>query len=378
MKIRDIRAAGLRGATPKGGWSEELHPDDVVHTLVTVHTDEGVMGIGSVFTSESLVRASLEVLSPLVMGENPLEPERVTEKLHRSTFWLGRGGALTHTIGGIDIALWDILGQVVGQPIGRLLGGRWRERVTAYASLLMDEPSPMREKLAAVTEKGFRAVKIGWGPFGRSSLTLDEAIIEAARDTLGRDVALMVDAGASDGLWAQDFKWARRTADLLASYGVKWFEEPLRPDAMEDYIALRAVSVVPISGGEVLTRRQSFTPWIEARAFDIVQPDVTKVGGLSEQRRIAWLAEEHNLRVVPHGWNTAVGLASDLQLASAMRGTDLIEYLDGSPYIDELVTVPWALDAEGMLKIPDKPGLGLSLDEEAVRTYTGGASLLRR
>ncbi len=377
MKIREIRAAGLRGGTPPGGWSDELQPDDVVHTLIAVHTDEGAVGVGSVFTTESLVRASLEVLNPLVIGETALEPERVSEKLHRATFWLGRGGAVTHTIGGIDIALWDILGQVTRQPVGRLLGGRWRDRVTAYASLLMDEPAKLRETLSSVADRGFRAFKIGWGPFGRSGRRSDEAIIDAARAAIGSHAALMVDAGASDGLWAQDLKWARRTADMLASYDVTWLEEPLPPDALEDYVVLRAVSPVPISGGEVFTRRQSFTTWIERRAFDIVQPDVTKVGGLSEQRRIAWMAAEHNLKVVPHGWNTAIGLAADLQFASAIPGTDLVEYLDGSPYIDELVAEPWRIDADGMLVIPEVPGIGVALDEEAVRRYTNNASLLR-
>ena len=194
-------------------------------------------GVGSVFTSEALARASLDVLWPLVAGENPLEPERVSEKLHRATFWLGRGGAITHTIGGIDIALWDILGQVTGQPVGRLLGGRWRDRVTAYASVLMDEPAQTAETLASVLERGFRAVKIGWGPFGRASAAMDEAIVASARNTLGPHTALMVDAGASDGLWGQDLKWARRTADMLAHYDVTWFEEPLPPDALGDYIA---------------------------------------------------------------------------------------------------------------------------------------------
>jgi D-galactarolactone cycloisomerase len=377
VKIREVRAAGLRGGTPPGGWSDELRPDDDVHTIIAVHTDEGLVGIGSVFTSEALVRGSLDVLTPLVIGENPLEPERLTEKLHRATFWLGRGGAVTHTIGGIDIALWDVLGQVVDQPIGRLLGGRWRDRVTAYASLLTDEPDKLRETLTAVAEKGFRAFKIGWGPFGRSNSRLDEAIVDAARDAVGPDAALMVDAGASDGLWAQDFKWARRTAEMLAGYDVKWFEEPLSPDALGDYIELRKISPVPISGGEVFTRRQSFTAWIEQRAFDIAQPDVTKVGGLSEQRRIAWMAEEHNLRVIPHGWNTAVGLASDLQFASAIPGSDMVEYLDGSPYIDELVDEPWNLGDDGMLAIPSAGGIGIALNEEAVFKYTNGASLLR-
>ena len=123
MKIREVRATGLRGATPRSGWSNEVEPDDGLHTLVTVHTDEGLVGVGSVFTNEHLVRGALSVLEPLYVGENALEPERVSEKLHQSTFWFGRGGSVTHTISGIDIALWDLLGQATGQPVGRLLGG---------------------------------------------------------------------------------------------------------------------------------------------------------------------------------------------------------------------------------------------------------------
>ena len=124
MKITQVRAAGLRGATPPGGWSNEIQPDDCVQTLIVVHTDEGVTGWGSSFTNDALVLASLQVLEPLLIGENPLEPERVSEKLHANTFWLGRGGSITHTISGIDIALWDIRGKILGQPIGSLLGGR--------------------------------------------------------------------------------------------------------------------------------------------------------------------------------------------------------------------------------------------------------------
>jgi D-galactarolactone cycloisomerase len=141
MKIREIRVVGLRGATPEGGWSNELRPDTCVHTLVAVHTDQGLSGVGSVFTSDDLVRGALGVLDPILLGENPLEPERVSEKLHQNTFWQGRGGSITHAISGIDIALWDILGKATNQPVGRLLGGRYRERVRPYASLLMTEPT---------------------------------------------------------------------------------------------------------------------------------------------------------------------------------------------------------------------------------------------
>lgn len=376
MKITEIRYAGLRGETPEGGWSTELQPDDCVHTLVAVHTDEGVTGVGSVFTSEALVGAAMAVLEPLLRGENALEPERVSEKLHQHNFWMGRGGAITHAISGIDIALWDILGQATGQPVGRLLGGRYRERVQPYASLLMDEPEKLRDTLLAIKAQGFRAFKIGWGPFGRRNAATDRAIVEAARDAIGPDCRLMVDAGGSDAHWTKGYKWALRTSHMLAEYDVHWFEEALNPDHLDEFVRLREHAPVSISGGEVLTRRQTFLPWIEKGAFDIIQPDVTKVGGISEERRIAWWAEEHGIQFIPHGWNTALGLAADLHLASAVPGTDMVEYITGSPFIDEIVAEPFVLDDEGWLKIPDSPGLGVKLNPEAVDRFTGGKALL--
>ena len=374
MKIVEILAFGLRGRTPEGGWSNELQPDDCVHTLIAVRTDDGPIGWGSVFTTDELVQASLSVLKPLYEGENALEPERVCEKLHQSTFWFGRGGSVTHTISGIDIALWDILGKATGQPVGRFLGGRYRERVRPYASLLMQEPDRMADELLPAKSQGFRAFKIGWGPFGRRNRQTDEAIVRAAREAVGPESMLMVDAGGSDPFWSGNYKWALHTADMLQDYDVAWFEEALHPDALDDFVALRRASKVPISGGEVLTRRQSFEPWLRAGAFDIVQPDVTKVGGISEERRIAQMARDHGIRFIPHGWNTALGLAADLHLASAFADTDLVEYLVGSPFIDEIAAGGWKLDDDGMLPIPDGPGLGVEIDLDAVAELSGDPS----
>lgn len=376
MKIVNVKARGLRGGTPPGGWSDELKPDDVIHTIIVVHTEEGVYGVGSAFTSEALVLGSLASLAPLYLGENALEPERVSEKLHQGSFWIGRGGAVTHTISGIDLALWDILGKVSGQPVGRLLGGCYRNRVKPYASILMDAPGPMAEYLIELKERGFRAFKIGWGAFGRVDRRTDEHLVKAAREAIGDDSLLMVDPGGSDSHWRGDYKWALGTAEMLARYGVSWLEEPLSPDLLQDYVALRRSSPVPIAGGEVFTRRQSFTPFLQAGAFDVVQPDVTKVGGLSEQRRIGWMAQEFGIRLIPHGWNTAVGLAADLQLASALANTDLVEYKVDSPYIDDLAAQKWELDDEGTLAIPSSPGLGVEFDPLALERYTGDPNLL--
>lgn len=368
MKITQIETCGLRGATPEGGWSHELRPDDVVHTLVAVHTDEGLVGVGSAFTSENLVRASLELLTPHLIGQEATEPERLTETLHQTAFWMGRGGALTHATSAIDIALWDLTGQAVGQPVGRLLGGQYRSRVRPYASVLMDDAGPMTENLHELVDAGFGAFKIGWWKFGRVDAATDEATVAAAREAVG-DRLLAVDAGGSEAFFPGDVAWAKRTARMLAAYDVAWFEEALPPDDLEGFVDLRAASPVPISGGEVLTRRQSFAPYLARRAFDIVQPDTTKGGGLSESRRIGWAAADAGIRLIPHGWNTAVGLAADLQLASALPATNLVEYKTGSAYVDDLADGGWQLDENGFLTIPETPGLGLHLDGDALHRY---------
>ena len=189
---------------------------------------------------------------------------------------------------------------------------------------------------------------------------------------------MLVDAGASDAYWPNGLKWALRTADMLHDHGVGWFEEALVPDALEDFVTLRRSARLPIAGGEVLTRRQSFLPFITRGAFDIIQPDVTKVGELSEQRRIVRMAQDFGIRYVGHGWNTALGLAADLHLAAAMPGVDLVEYIGGSPYLDDLTTEPFRLDAEGMLAIPDAPGLGIRLDPDKVARYAPEAEALFR
>jgi L-alanine-DL-glutamate epimerase-like enolase superfamily enzyme len=163
---------------------------------------------------------------------------------------------------------------------------------------------------------------------------------------------------------------------MLKDYDVGWFEEALRPDAIDDFCDLRRASPVPIAGGEVLTRRQNFLPWLSRGAFDIVQPDATKVGGISEQRRIAWMADDFGVRYVGHGWNTAVGLAADLQLATALPNVDLVEFIGGSPYLDGITEAPFVLDGEGYLTIPEEPGLGVRLDAEKLARFTPDAKSL--
>ena len=372
MRIETIEVHRLIGGTVDGGWPAGQEPEDDLHALVEVVTDEGISGIGSVFTSSGLVTAGVETLRPLWKGETAVEPERVSEKLRQSSFWQGRGGTLEHVISGIDIALWDLLGKATGQPVARLLGGYYRRKIKPYGSILFDEPGPLADNLRATVERGFRAIKLGWRPFGRRSSAFDELLVRTARDTVGPDVELLVDAGGSEQFWPHGYNWALRTARMLAEYDVGWFEEPLPPDDLEGFVRLRNASPVPIAGGETFTRRQSFLPWIERGALDVVQPDSTKCGGLSEARRIAWTAYDHNIQLVSHGWNTAVGLAADLHLAAALPVARYVEYLTPAPYIEKIICEPFRLDDEGLLTIPDGPGLGIELDRDALQRFSGG------
>ncbi len=369
MKITDLHLTGLAGATVEGGWAEELVPEDNLHTIVEVVTDEGLVGIGSAMTSKALVAAACQLLRPLLVGERADEPARVSEKLRQHTFWQGRGGSVEHAISGIDIALWDLMGKICNQPIARLLGGVYRDRIKPYGSLLFDEPDLLREKLKQAVARGFKALKLGWRPFGRRDAKFDELLIRTARDTVGPEVELMVDAGGSDAYWPHGYKWALRTAQMLAEYDVVWFEEALPPDDLAGFIELRRHSPVPIATGEVLTRRQSFWPYLQNHAVDIIQPDCTKCGGITEAWRIAWMAHEHNILYVPHGWNTAIGLAADLHLTASVPVARYVEFLTPSAYIDELVTEPFRPDAEGYLRVPTKPGLGIELNREAIKRY---------
>jgi D-galactarolactone cycloisomerase len=380
MKITEVKTIPLRGETPDGGWAQGFDARENLHTLVEVYTDEGLVGRGSCYTSQALVDGALRLLRPHLIGEWAIEPERVSEKLHQMTFWQGRGGAVTHAISGIDIALWDLLGQATGQPISRLLGGVYRERIKPYGSLLFDEPPILKERLLAAMERGFKAFKLGWHQFGRVSTLsgifdrqYDELLIKTARDTVGPDIELMVDAGGSEQFWPHGYKWAVETARMLAGYNIVWFEEALPPDDLAGFKKLREHAPLPIATGEVLTRRQSFYPWIEGGAVDIIQPDSTKCGGLSEARRIAWLAYDHNVLLVSHGWNTAIGLAADLHLAAAMPVARYVEYITPSPYIEDIVAQPFTLDDEGMLAIPTGPGLGIELDPAGVKRLSGAA-----
>ncbi len=349
-------------------------PDQNHHVFLEISTDAGISGWGASFTEKEQVMGALAWLKRFVVGENPLEIEKVTEKLHEITFWIGRGGAITHAISAINIALWDLAGKALGQPVSLLLGGCYKRKVPAYGSALFAPVETLSQRIRGMKEEGFRAIKLGWEPFGHQSLPEDEKLIRMVRQASGDDVTLLVDAGGSYPFWKLRLKDALQRAKMLADYDVYWFEEALAPDDIEGYVRLRELSPIKIAHGEVLTRRQSFVPYFRRGAMDIAQPDVCKVGGLSEIRRIAWMAEEAGIEVVPHGWNTAIGVAADVQFVASLSGRSFVEFNVGNTLIEQLAYPPFHLDREGCLEVPSTPGLGIDIDRERLKRFETSGS----
>jgi L-alanine-DL-glutamate epimerase-like enolase superfamily enzyme len=345
-----------------------LHtPDERFHVFVEILTDTGISGWGSAYSERGQVVGALAWLKRFVVGQNPLEIERITEYLHQVTFWPGRGGAMTHAISAINLALWDVAGKALGQPVHVLLGGRRQRSVPVYGSILFRPVATLQQRIHAMLSRGFRAIKLGWDPFGNGSLADDEKLVQAARDAAGTETTLLIDAGGSRPNWTWRFKDALERARMLQDYGAVWFEEPLGADDLEGYQRLTDHSPVKIAHGEVLSRRQAFLPYFAHRAMDIVQPDATKVGGLSEMRRIAWMAEEHGIELVPHGWNTAVGVAADIHLVSTLPNRSYVEFNVGNPLVEEVLSDPFRLNADGQLDVPDGPGFGITIDRDQLR-----------
>ena len=365
MRITEINTYPL---FPKDGQGGHIGEEENFNTLIELVADNGQRGYGSTYTTYALTEAALRLLKPMILREKSLQPARISERLHQSNFWLGRGGSVTHVISGIDIAMWDLFGKQLGVSVSRLIGGRYRERIRPYASLSFESFEEIAVNIEDARARGFMGVKMGWGTLGRRDMANDEKVVAECRRAAGDKVDIMIDAGGSGQYYNVTYKRALETAKMMRQYNVAWYEEPLRPDDIEGYIKLREYSPTPISGCEVFTRRQSFIPWIERGAVDIVQPDSTKVGGLTEALRIAWNAYDHGIDHVGHGWNTAFGMAAEMQLAAALPKCDWVEYITPSPLIDNIVD--WKFEIkDGWLAIPDAPGLGIIPDMERVKYY---------
>jgi L-alanine-DL-glutamate epimerase-like enolase superfamily enzyme len=364
MRISDIKAINLRGGN---------------NTIVQVFSDEGIVGIGHI-DSSPVARYIVEgELKPLLLGEDPLEIERLWNKMYRAIRWHGLRGVSIHAMAGIDMALWDLAGKKLGVPVWKLLGGRYRDKVIPYASASFGRKS--REELAREAsmyrDQGFRAVKFGWGLFGRVSIEKDVEMVRGVREGAGDDVKVIIDAGAP---WEANAARMIRTIREIERYGILFFEEPLPQDDLEGYRRIKAMVEMPISSGESLGSIYEFKPLIDNRLVDIVQPDPSRVG-ITQWKRIARMAEEANMLCIPHDWSTGINILAQIHLVASIPNGEYVEYhrpithpedpealAFASAIMDELLMEPFELK-NGYFEVPDKPGLGIELNETVLRRY---------
>jgi L-rhamnonate dehydratase len=371
VRITDVEAIVLRQPVLDDGIADGSQDDLVIR----VHTDDGVVGIGEVDSAPEAVRALVEApgshaiahsLHGLLVGEDPLETERLWDKMYRGLIYVGRRGIALHAISGIDIALWDIKGKVEGKPVSALLGGAKRDRVRAYASMLMPETTEeTAERVGALCSDSFTAVKLGWGPLGRDP-NHDVRLATAAKEAAG-DCDILIDAGHGYG---GDAKAAIGVARELEQLGVFWLEEPFLPDEYEAYAELADAVDIRVAAGEQDTTVWGFRELIERGRVDVVQPDVTRCGGITELLRIAKLARERGVETVPHAWKSGIIKAASLHVNAVLPDALYQEYcVADTPINQTLVKERLPVEADGCITVPTAPGLGVELDEDVVERY---------
>ncbi|WP_422928203.1 mandelate racemase/muconate lactonizing enzyme family protein [Singulisphaera sp. PoT] len=337
--------------------------------VVKITTDSGVVGYGEVDSAPLAAKAAIEGpfshtattgLGHVLIGEDPFRTEYLWQKMYRANIYAGRRGIAIHAMSGIDMALWDIKGKVLGQPIWRLLGGGFTESLRPYASTLFGAtPEETGERARRFAGQGFTAVKFGWDPMGKDAKT-DVALVREARKGLGDDIDLMIDAGL-----VYDAKTAIQRAKAFEQYDPFWFEEPLLPDDYEGYAKLSAASTLRIAAGEEESERKSFLQLMDVGKIDVVQVDLTRCGGFTEAIKIAALAADRGLPVVNHGFTTYLNVAAALHfLASVPNTMGLLEFVveEGTVLRHSISEPIRAVD--GRVAVPTAPGLGLEIDEK--------------
>ncbi len=332
-----------------------------VTTLVLVHCDNGQIGIGSAYTHPALAYLVVQQqLAPLLVGADPTDVEQIWDTMYRVTRWYGRKGAAVSALGAVDTACWDLRGKALGKPVWQLMGGTVAN-CPAYASALLWKEIPrLAEEAGTLVSRGFRRVKMR---LGRGD-DYDRPAVGAVRQAIGPDCDVMCDGSMRYSLEA-----ARSLGEFLASEKVFWFEEPFQPEDIDSYAALRGKVGVRLAAGENEFGLQGFRELIRAGALDIVQPDASRCGGITEVKRVADLACTAGLGVATHTWSDAVAVVANAHVVSAASNGITVEVdQTGNPFIEELLVEPLKI-VGGNLQLSRAPGLGIELNSSIVERY---------
>jgi L-alanine-DL-glutamate epimerase-like enolase superfamily enzyme len=368
MKITNVQAIVLK--LPDISSAADGTQDDLI---IVVETDEGITGYGEVDTAPYVGKAVVEAymshgtcygLREVVVGADPFDHEQIWNDMWAKTYYYGRSGPVMHVMSGIDMALWDIMGKATGKPVHKLLGGSYTDKVRPYASALMpDSKDEVKKMVEAYASQGFTAIKFGWGPLGYD-VHLDIELVKAARKAAGDKVELMIDIGKRYRL-----KQAMYVAKALEELHVYWLEEPLPAEDLEGYKKLVESTTLRIATGEEESGRRAFGRLIQETHIDVVQPDISRCGGLTEAKKIAMLAEDANILCVPHAFKTGVLVAASIQLIAALPHAPFLEFSVTASGIRKEILVNPFVQKDGFVDVPQTPGLGIELNMEAIRKY---------
>jgi D-galactarolactone cycloisomerase len=377
MKITSVRTHVLEAALSQPFAYSRAWYDTRTAMVVEIETDSGLTGWGECYGPARMTAAVVDSVAPWLVGEDPLRSDHLWQMIYTRLRDHGQKGVVIQGLSGIDIALWDIKGRHFGVPCHQLLGGAVRTEVKAYATGLYrrkggDPMKYLAEEAAGYVADGFSAVKLKVG-FGVEE---DAAVTRAVREAIGNKVALMVDANH-----AFDAVAAIRLGRMIEPYDIGWFEEPVPPEDIAGYRAVKDAIAIPVAGGECEFTRFGFRDILASRAIDIIQPDTCAAGGLSECKKIADMAEAFGVRYNPHVWGTGIAIAASLQLLAVLPTqtpnslapiAPMLEFDRTEHPIRQAILTQPIEHVRGVVRVPDGPGLGVEIDRKALARFKAG------
>jgi L-alanine-DL-glutamate epimerase-like enolase superfamily enzyme len=374
MKITDIEVIELR--TP--GWTGMTFDGSYDNCVLQVHTDQGISGLAEVDSVPSVIRAIVDAprshthamgLKAILTGRDPTPVEALWDEMYDLTSYYGRRGAVIHAISAVDIALWDLRGKMQNKPLSEILGApRQRDRILAYGTVypLAETPDAVRRTIDRGLKLGLRCIKIVADPFWREDLDKTAALIRTAREHVGPDIRLMVDAATA---------WSKAEEGLplmpiFRDFNFHWVEAPLPLDDMEGHARFQGFGV-PIGGGDLgLTTHYEYEQMFDVGKIDIAQPDVTMVGGLTELLRLSAVAKKRGKRVVTHGYKSNITIAANLAFLAQHWAEEVLEYSTSESALRwELTRERFPIEKDGKVAVPTGPGLGVGLDPKVVERF---------